>query len=295
MKPLAHTFPLGFIGLGVMGGSMAGHLLNAGYPLNIFNRTRAKADPLIAKGAHFCESAAEVARCSDVIFTMLGMPSDVEEIYLGPPGLLENATPGTLLIDMTTSSPALAQRIFREARQREIASLDAPVSGGDIGAREARLSIMVGGEASDFERALPLLKILGTTIVLQGRAGSGQHTKLANQIAIAGAMLGVCEALGYAKRAGLDPHRVLESIGSGAAASWSLANLAPRMLAGNFEPGFLVKHLVKDLRLALESGALLNARTPTVSLAGELYQELVVAGGAEQGTQALFRLFDSEF
>jgi 3-hydroxyisobutyrate dehydrogenase len=285
---------IGFIGLGVMGAAMAGHLQAAGQKLFVSNRTRAKAEPLLAKGAVYCDTPAEVAQRSSIVFTIVGMPADVEEVYLGPRGLLHGAQARSLWVDMTTSSPALARRIFREARERGVGSLDAPVSGGDIGAREARLSIMVGGEAEDFERALPLLSLLGKTISHQGPAGAGQHTKLANQVAIAGAMLGVCEALGYAQKAGLDPEKVLQSIGTGAAGSWSLQHLAPRMLAGNFAPGFFVKHFAKDLALALESGAELSARTPTAALANSLYGELIQHGGAEQGTQALFRLFASE-
>lgn len=285
---------IGFIGTGVMGLSMAGHLLKAGYPLNVYNRTKSKADPLISEGAVWRESIAELAEASDVMITIVGYPEDVRETYLSPQGVLAHAKPGSLFIDMTTSSPELAKQIASEAAKTEIASLDAPVSGGDLGAKEARLSIMVGGETSAFERALPLFEVMGKNIVLQGAAGSGQFTKMCNQIAIAPMMLGVCEAMLYAKKSGLDPQKVLQSIESGAAGSWTLSNLVPRALKGNYEPGFYVKHFIKDMSIALESAESMGIELPGLNLAKKLYEQLAEIGGADQGTQALFRVYLGE-
>jgi 3-hydroxyisobutyrate dehydrogenase len=282
---------IGFIGTGVMGKSMAGHLLAAGYPVQIYTRTKARAEDLLAKGAIWRDSPAELAADSSLVITMVGYPEDVETIYLGPEGLIPNAPEGALLIDMTTSSPALARRLHTEAAKRGLGCLDAPVSGGDIGAREARLSIMAGGDPADFERALPVFEKLGKNIVLQGPAGSGQHTKMANQIAIAAGMLGVCESVTYATRCGLDPERVLESICGGAAGSWSLANLAPRMIKGDFAPGFYVKHFIKDMEIAIRSAKESGVPVPGLELACELYRRLAKAGGSELGTQGLYKLY----
>lgn len=283
---------LGFIGLGVMGASMAGHLLAAGHRLHLHTRSRAKAEPLLAHGAVWCDGPCQVAAASEAVITIVGFPQDVEEVYLGPDGLLTGLQPGGLLIDMTTSSPALAVRIAAAAVARGGQALDAPVSGGDKGAREATLSIMVGGDAAAFERARPILAVLGKNIVHHGPAGSGQHCKLCNQIAIAANMIGVCEALAYARTAGLDSRQVLTSISSGAAGSWSLSNLAPRILAGDLAPGFFVKHFIKDMGLAAESADALGLDTPGLDLALSLYRRLVEQGGAEQGTQALSRLYE---
>lgn len=282
---------LGFIGLGVMGASMAGHLLAAGHRLRLHTRSRTKAEPLLARGAVWCDSPQLVAAQSEAVITSVGFPCDVEQVYLGGESLLSGLRPDGLLIDMSTSSPALAVRIAAAARERGGQALDAPVSGGDKGAREAQLSIMVGGDAAAFERARPIFALLGTNIVHHGPAGSGQHCKLSNQIAIAANMIGVCEALAYARTAGLDPKQVLTSISSGAAGSWSLSNLAPRILAGDLAPGFFVKHFVKDMVLATESAAALGLDTPGLDLALALYRRLVEQGGAEQGTQALSRLY----
>lgn len=283
---------IGFIGLGVMGHSMAAHLMQAGYELHLHTRTRAKAEDLLEKGATWHDSAGAVARQARVVITILGYPRDVEDIYLGPDGIIDNAPTGTLLIDMTTSSPALARRIHAEAGKRGLGSLDAPVSGGDTGARDARLSIMVGGDREDFDRASSILQVMGKNILYQGPAGCGQHTKMANQIAIAAGMLGVCEALAYAKRAGLDQDTVLESIGGGAAGSWSLSNLGPRMIKGDFAPGFYVKHFLKDMEIALDSARKLGLPVPGLELAEKLYRKLAKEGGADLGTQALYRLYD---
>jgi len=282
---------IGFVGTGVMGSSMAGHLLEAGHELSVYNRTKAKADTVIRLGATWCDSIAQIASRSEVIITIVGYPKDVEETYLGEEGLLENANPGTLLIDMTTSSPVLAVRIAEAAKAAACEALDAPVSGGDVGAKNAALSIMVGGSEEAYQTALPLFGKMGKNIVHQGGPGFGQHCKMANQIAIAAGMMGVCEAMAYARKCGLNPETVLKSIESGAAGSWSLSNLAPRMLAGNFDPGFYVKHFIKDLRIAIESAQAMELDTPGLELALSLYEKLAAAGHEDDGTQALFRLY----
>lgn len=283
---------VGFIGTGVMGKSMAGHLIRAGYPVVVYNRTVSKTEELVGLGAVRRDTVAGLAAKCNVIITMVGFPADVEEVYLGEGGLIGSARPGTYLIDMTTSTPALAQRIHREARKKGLRALDAPVSGGDVGAREARLAVMAGGDREDFEEVLPILELMGKNIVLQGKAGAGQHTKMCNQIAIASGMIGVCEAMVYAKKAGLDPLAVLKSIETGAAGSWSLSNLAPRMLAGNFEPGFYVKHLIKDMDIALQSAGEMGLEAPGLELAMSLYRKLAQEGEENSGTQALYKLFD---
>lgn len=282
---------LAFLGIGVMGKSMAGHLLDAGHEVTVFTRTRARADDLLARGAIWADDPAAAAVGAEVIFSIVGFPKDVEEVYFGERGVLAAAGPGSVLVDMTTSRPDLAVRIADAAAAAGTSALDAPVSGGDVGAREARLSIMVGGDESAFDRVKPLFGLMGKNVVYQGPAGSGQHTKMCNQIAIASGMLGVCEAISYAKRSGLDPDTVLESIGSGAAASWSLTNLAPRMIAGNFEPGFYVKHFIKDLTIALESAQAMRLDTPGLALAKQMYEKLAADGGEDLGTQALYRLY----
>lgn len=283
---------IGFIGLGVMGKSMAGHLLNGGYDLHVYNRTREKADELIKDGAVWENSPAELAQNCDIVFTIVGFPEDVEEIYFGTDGLLENMRSGAVLVDMTTSRPDLAVRIAEEATKRGGSALDAPVSGGDTGARQAKLAIMVGGNREVFERVLPLFEIMGANIVHQGPAGSGQHCKMCNQIAIASNMLGVCEAIAYARKAGLDPKTVLKSIESGAAGSWSLSNLAPRMIDGDMEPGFYVKHFIKDMNIALKSADNMSLDTPGLELALEMYRKLAVKGNENDGTQGLYRLYE---
>jgi 3-hydroxyisobutyrate dehydrogenase len=286
---------IGFIGTGVMGKSMASHLLKAGFPVLVHNRTKAKAEELVARGAKWAESVAELAAEANVVITIVGYPKDVEEVYLGKGGIINNARPGTYLIDMTTSKPSLAQNIYEEAKKRDMFALDAPVSGGDIGAREARLTIMVGGDPSAFKAVEPILKIMGTNVILQGGAGAGQHTKMCNQIAIASNMIGVCEAIAYAKKSGLNPSLVLKSIESGAAGSWSLSNLAPRMIAGNFAPGFYIKHFLKDMSIALESAKEMGLLTPGLELAKSLYEELAEMGEADSGTQALIKWFERSF
>jgi 3-hydroxyisobutyrate dehydrogenase len=283
---------LGFIGTGVMGKSMAGHLMRAGYRVHIHTRTQARASDLLNGGAIWEESPASLAGKCSCIFTMVGYPSDVEAIYFGPSGLIENCGPGTLLIDMTTSSPDLALRIYKSAKAKGLGALDAPVSGGDIGAKNATLTIMIGGDQSDSEKARSLFELLGETIVLQGPAGSGQHTKMANQIVIAGNLAGAVEAIIYAQKAGLDPRTVLKNIGAGSAASWQLGNMVPRILDGNFEPGFYVKHFLKDLRIALEAARDLQITLPLLTLAERLFATLEQEGFGDKGTQALWLLYD---
>ncbi len=283
---------IGFIGTGVMGRSMASNILNGGYKLLVNNRTKESADTLVEKGAVWKDSIADLAKDSDVIITIVGYPNDVENIYFREDGILNNCKKGTIVIDMTTSKPSLAQRIFNEAKAKDISALDAPVSGGDIGARDGKLTIMVGGEKEVFEKVSPLFKLMGTSVNLLGAAGAGQHTKMSNQIAIASNMIGVCEAMVYAKRAGLDPEKVLMTIGGGAAASWSLSNLAPRMIKGDFEPGFYVKHFVKDMKIALEEAENMGIKLLGLELAKSLYDELVEDKKENKGTQVLYQLLD---
>jgi 3-hydroxyisobutyrate dehydrogenase len=283
---------IGFIGTGVMGKSMAAHLLDAGYPLRIYNRTKSRAESLIEKGAVWKDSPAEAAAGADVIITMVGYPADVEEIYLGDRGIINHAKPGSYIIDMTTSKPSLAKKIYESAKKKGIYALDAPVSGGDVGAQNGTLTIMVGGDAEAFEKVKPIFECMGKNIVLQGGAGAGQHTKMCNQIAIASGMIGVCEAMVYAKRAGLDAETVLKCIEAGAAGSWSLSNLAPRMIKGNFEPGFFVKHFVKDMDIALSESEAMGLDTPGLELAKSLYDRLVADHKENKGTQVLYELLD---
>jgi 3-hydroxyisobutyrate dehydrogenase len=282
---------IAFIGTGVMGRSMAGHLLKAGHTLHVFNRTKAKARVLLDAGAHWHDSAGSAAAQADFVFTIVGFPADVEETYFGAGGVIASAKRGAVLVDMTTSSPLLARRIAEAAMAKGLAALDAPVSGGDVGAREARLVIMVGGDAAAFARTKPLFELMGKNITLHGGPGAGQHCKMANQISIASIMMSWCEALTYAQKAGLDPARVIESIGGGAAASWSLNNLAPRALQGDFAPGFYVKHFLKDMRIALESADAMKLDLPGLKQSKKLYDEVAARGWSEDGTQALLRLY----
>jgi 3-hydroxyisobutyrate dehydrogenase len=289
MDPATDT--LGFVGLGVMGSSMASHLLRAGYRLRVHTRSPVKAKSLLEAGAVWAESTAALAPQCSVVFTMVGYPSDVEELYFGPKGLIENARPGACLVDCTTSRPDLAKRIAQAAKARGLGALDAPVSGGDIGAKNATLTIMAGGDRADFEALRPLLELLGATVILQGGPGAGQHTKMANQIAIAGSLAGAVEAISYAEAAGLDPRSVLASIGSGSAGSWQLNNMVPRMLDGNFEAGFYVKHFLKDLGIAIEAARSMKLDLPLLSLAEGLFKAMVDEGLEDKGTQALYQLY----
>jgi 3-hydroxyisobutyrate dehydrogenase len=278
---------IGWIGTGVMGRSMCGHLLKAGYAVTVHNRTREKTRPLIDAGAKWADSPRAVAEASDMIFTIVGYPRDVRSVILGDDGALAGCKSGDFLIDMTTSQPALAEEIARRAAARDVRSIDAPVSGGDTGAREATLSIMVGGEEDAVRTVEPLLKLLGKTIVRQGGPGAGQHTKMVNQTLIATNMIGVCEALLYGHRAGLDLNTVLQSVASGAAGSWSLSNLGPRIITGNFDPGFFVEHFIKDLGIVLDEAERMNLALPGVALARQLYLALAAQGHGRDGTQAL--------
>lgn len=274
-----------------MGKSMAGHILDQGYEVHVYNRTPSKAQELIDRGAIWHESPSSLAQACDVIITMLGYPQDVEQVYTGEEGLIPFAKSGAYLIDMTTSSPLLAKRLADLGKEKGIGVLDAPVSGGDVGAKNAKLSIMVGGEEADYEAVLPLLQIMGSNIVYQGTAGAGQNTKMCNQIAIASNMMGVTEAIVYAEQAGLDPRKVLKSIETGAAGSFSLSNLVPRMLDGDFEPGFYIKHFIKDMGIALESANEMKLQLPGLQLAESLYRKLADAGYEDKGTQALYKLW----
>ena len=278
---------VGWIGTGVMGAPMCGHLLASGYPVTVFNRTPERARGLLERGAAWAESPQAVAQHADVVFTMVGFPDDLREIVLGPAGTLAGAGHGTILVDMTTSEPSLAREIYEAARARGVASLDAPVSGGDVGARAAGLSIMVGGDQDAFERVAPLLRCLGATIVHQGPAGAGQHTKMVNQILVASGMVAVSEALLYAHQAGLDLPTVLQSVSGGAAGSWSLTHYAPRILARDFAPGFRVDHFVKDMGIALAEARRMRLSLPGLALVEQLYLALVAQGDGRQGTHAL--------
>ncbi|HSC04791.1 MAG TPA: NAD(P)-dependent oxidoreductase [Solirubrobacteraceae bacterium] len=278
---------IGWIGTGVMGGPMAGHLLDAGHNLHVFNRTRERAEGLLAQGANWCDSPAAVGAAAEVVCLMLGYPTDVRETVLGDGSLLESMRPGSLLIDFTTSEPTLAVEIAAVAAERDVAVLDAPVSGGDVGARNAALVIMVGGAEEAFERARPLFEVLGRVATLQGGPGSGQHTKMMNQIAIASGMIGLCEALLYAHRAGLDVEQALDTIKDGAAGSWSLSNYGPRLLRGDLEPGFKIEHFLKDLGIALSEARRMNLSLPGTALAEQLYVAAESHGLGTKGTQAL--------
>ncbi len=270
-----------------MGASMCGHLLDAGYQTTCFNRSPEKAEPLVARGASLAGSVAELVAQSDVVFTMLGYPQDVRQVVLGSDGILAAARSGMVLVDMTTSQPSLAMEIAEAAERQGVAAVDAPVSGGDVGAREARLSIMIGGREEVVRTLTPLLELLGTTIVRQGGPGAGQHTKMVNQTLIATNMIGVCEALLYAQAAELDLETVLRSVASGAAGSWSLSNLAPRMMGGDFAPGFFVEHFIKDMGIALDEANRMGLALPGLALARQLYEAVRAQGHARDGTQAL--------
>lgn len=282
---------IGFIGIGVMGKSMVSHLMTAGYKVHIYTRTKSTAESLLAKGAIWHETAGNVAAAADVTITIVGYPHDVEEIYLSEDGILANCSPGNIVIDMTTSSPKLAATIYNAARAKGISSLDAPVSGGDLGATNATLSIMVGGDKDTFDSISPVFQHMGKNIVFQGTAGSGQHCKMANQIAIASTMMGVCESIRYAEKAGLDPTTVLASIETGAAGSWSLTNLAPKMIKDDFAPGFYVKHFIKDMTIALDSSKDIGLSAKGLALAKSLYEEIAANGSDNLGTQALYKFY----
>jgi 3-hydroxyisobutyrate dehydrogenase len=287
------TTRLGWIGTGVMGLSMCGHLIAKGYTVAVHSRTRSKAQPLLDKGATWADSPRTVAAQSDIVFTMVGFPRDVREVYFADNGVLPGLKPGSVVIDMTTTEPSLSKEIYSAARARNADAVDAPVSGGDVGARNATLSIMVGGDASAVNRVLPLFQILGKTIVHQSGPGAGQHAKLCNQIVIAGTMIGVCESLLYAAKAGLNLDTMLESVRPGAAGCWTLDNLAPRILQRNFAPGFMVDHFIKDIEIALAEADRMNLALPGLKLARELYHAVQVQGHGQSGTHALYLALES--
>jgi 3-hydroxyisobutyrate dehydrogenase len=278
---------IGWIGTGVMGLSMCRHLMTKGYPATVFNRSKNKAQPLLDASAAWADTPRGVAERSDVVFAIVGFPRDVREVFLGHNGALAGSRPGTVLVDMTTSEPSLAREIYEAAKVRGLAAIDAPVSGGDVGAKNATLSIMVGGDADAVEALRPLFECMGKTIVHQGPAGAGQHTKMVNQVLIATNMIGVCEALLYGYKAGLDLKTVLQSVGGGAAASWSLNNLGPRIIDRNFEPGFFVEHFVKDMGIALDEARRMNLSLPGLALANQLYLAVQAQGYGRKGTHAL--------
>jgi 3-hydroxyisobutyrate dehydrogenase len=278
---------IGWIGTGVMGTSMCGHLMAVGYQATVYNRSRSKTKALVDRRAKEADSPRAVAEASDVTFTIVGYPQDVREVTLGANGTLAGARPDSVLVDMTTSEPALAREIFEAAKVKDVHAIDAPVSGGDIGAREARLSIMIGGEPEIVAALQPLFQTMGKTIIHQGPAGAGQHTKMVNQILIATNMIGVCEALLYGSRAGLDLNQVMQSVASGAAGSWSLSNLGTRMIAGNFDPGFFVEHFLKDMAIALAESRRMKLALPGLALAEQLYRAVEAQGHGRKGTHAL--------
>lgn len=281
---------IGWIGTGVMGAPMCGHLLAAGHEVHVYSRTPAKAQALLEKGARWCASPAAVAAGSDVVFTMVGFPAEVEAVLLGGDGVLAAAHPHSVIIDMSTSPPALARRLAAAAAGRGVNALDAPVSGGDVGARDATLAIMVGGEEATFRQVEPLLQLLGKRVTHMGPAGAGQHTKMCNQILIASTMIGVVEALLYAARSGLDPSRVIDVIGSGAAASWAINNLGRRIVARDYQPGFYIKHFIKDLGIALEEARRMGLSLPGLELARQLYDQARDLDLENCGTQALYKV-----
>lgn len=280
---------IGWIGTGVMGSSMCAHLIQAGFPATVYSRSKQKADALLQKGAAWADTPRAVAEASDVVFSIVGFPSDVREVILGPSGALAGSAPGAVIVDMTTSQPALAVEIDQAARAKGVHSIDAPVSGGDIGAKNAALSIMIGGDSAVVESLQPLWSAMGKTIIYQGPAGSGQHTKMVNQILIASNMIGVCEALVYGYRAGLDLVTVLKSVSSGAAGSWSLSNLGPRIIDNNFDPGFFVEHFIKDMGIALEESRRMGLCMPGLALSNQLYQSVQAQGNGRMGTHALMQ------
>ncbi len=278
---------IGWIGTGVMGSSMCGHLMAAGFAATVSNRSRGKAEPLLAKGAAWADTPKAVAERSDVVFAIVGFPSDVRSVMLGNDGALAGAKAGAVLVDMTTSEPSLAVEIHQAAKAKGVHSVDAPVSGGDVGAREARLSIMIGGDKEVVDALQPCWQAMGKTIIHQGAAGAGQHTKMVNQILIASNMIGVCEALLYGYKAGLDLKVVLESVSTGAAGSWSLSNLGPRIIANNFDPGFFVEHFIKDMGIALDESKRMGLAMPGLALSHQLYVALKAQGHGRDGTHAL--------
>lgn len=285
---------IGFIGVGVMGKSMVKNLIKSGFDVSIYTRTKDKVLDLIEEGIAWCDDVKSCTKDKDVVITIVGYPKDVEEVYFGEEGIIENAKEGSYLIDMTTTSPKLSIKIYNEARKRNIFSLDAPVSGGDIGAKNATLSIMVGGDREAFEECMDIFESLGTNIIYEGGAGSGQHTKMANQIALGGAIAGVCEAITYSKKVGLDVEKMLNSISEGAAGSWQMSNMAPRMLKGDFDPGFFIKHYIKDMKIADDEAKDVNLELDILESVLKMYENLQDKGMGDLGTQALIKYYENK-
>lgn len=283
---------IGFIGVGVMGGPMVLNLMKKGFDVSVYTRTKSKAQAVLDAGAHWCDTVAEAAKGRDVVITIVGYPKDVEEVYFGERGIIENADTGTVLIDMTTTSPRLSQRIYAEAAGKGLPALDAPVSGGDVGAQKGTLAIMVGGDREVFDRMQPVFAAMGTNIRYQGAAGNGQHTKMANQIAISGCIAAVCEAIAYAKGCGLDPQDMFDAISTGAAGSWQMTNNGQKIIDGNFAPGFYVKHFIKDMNIAIDESDERQMGLDVLHLVRDKYVKLAEMGGEDDGTQALIKVVE---
>lgn len=282
---------IGFIGTGVMGSAIVKHLLKADYEVNVYNRTKSKTDDLVSLGAVWYNSPAELTQNSDIIFSMIGYPKDVKQIYFGENGIFETASNRQILVDMTTSTPSLAEEIYSYGKDRGVSVLDAPVSGGDIGAKNGTLTTMVGGEEESFQKIKPILEVFSKKVHLHGPAGKGQHTKMANQIMIAGTMTGMTELLVYSNAAELDLEKVIETLSAGGAQNWSLSNYAPRILKNDYSAGFFVKHFVKDLKIALDEAEKMDIELPSTALAAKLYEKLENAGYGDDGTQAFIKLW----
>lgn len=283
---------IGFIGVGVMGGPMVLNLMKKGFDVSIYTRTKSKAEGVIAAGAHWCDTIADCAAGRDVVITIVGYPKDVEEVYFSEKGILNSADKGTVLIDMTTTSPRLSERIYAAAKEKGMIALDAPVSGGDVGAQKGTLAIMVGGDRDAFDKMHDVFAAMGTNIRYQGGAGCGQHTKMANQIAISGCVAAVCEAIAYAKRCGLDPQDMFDAISTGAAGSWQLTNNGQKIINGDYAPGFYVKHFIKDMNIALDEAQARDLDLTVLHMVRDKYDELAAQGGADEGTQALIKVID---
>lgn len=283
---------IGFIGVGVMGGPMVLNLMKKGFDVSIYTRTKSKAEGVIAAGAHWCDTIADCAAGRDVVITIVGYPKDVEEVYFSEKGILNSADKGTVLIDMTTTSPRLSERIYAAAKEKGMTALDAPVSGGDVGAQKGTLAIMVGGDRDAFDKMHDVFAAMGTNIRYQGGAGCGQHTKMANQIAISGCVAAVCEAIAYAKRCGLDPQDMFDAISTGAAGSWQLTNNGQKIINGDYAPGFYVKHFIKDMNIALDEAQARDLDLTVLHMVRNKYDELAAQGGADEGTQALIKVID---
>ena len=283
---------IGFIGVGVMGGPMVLNLMKKGFDVSIYTRTKSKAEGVIAAGAHWCDTIADCAAGRDVVITIVGYPKDVEEVYFSEKGILNSADKGTVLIDMTTTSPRLSERIYAAAKEKGMTALDAPVSGGNVGAQKGTLAIMVGGDRDAFDKMHDVFAAMGTNIRYQGGAGCGQHTKMANQIAISGCVAAVCEAIAYAKRCGLDPQDMFDAISTGAAGSWQLTNNGQKIINGDYAPGFYVKHFIKDMNIALDEAQARDLDLTVLHMVRDKYDELAAQGGADEGTQALIKVID---